>query len=367
MNLRAGLPSLHESSIDAMQALVIAVVAVAILRAFYSAFSSTWPESYFGGSAGIDPVISRTPVRYLAFRTIPVFIVLYSAGVVADRVGASRLGSILCAWVGYSLWASIPAIWKALSGRQPRIGLATYRVSGFIGTALVAGGTIVAGDRFDVYVPDGRELAFALLIAAATLASGHAARSTMGRRHEASELLRRAREEVSNSLVAPLKKAEFSDPALLLAIAYAEHVNRPPWTRTLERLLLRRGGSYGIMQVQSRRPLTDEASVDLFLAKLEEYPPLKERDWESQRKFLLHHNDDKQFADLATDFHWMLREELRALDDDNDDDGYDDDGSEDTLVFEALVAGMVVGGAGVIVISWAASVVRSFTFQRRGR
>jgi hypothetical protein len=47
-------------------------------------------------------------------------------------------------------------------------------------------------------------------------------------------------------------------------------MQRPPWVRQIERRLgwVMREGSYGLMQVRSRKPLSDIESVDLALSTL---------------------------------------------------------------------------------------------------
>lgn len=217
--------------------------------------------------------------------------------------------AVITVAVGHSLSSSIPAIWSAFRGHRPKLGLASYRAAGLLATVVMAYIVLEIGGRFDYLVPKLSEIVFAFWIAAITLSMGHWARSLMARREDESELLERARREVDRSLLAPLMKSENASPNLLCAIAYAENVNRPPWVRTLERLLLRRGGTYGLMQMKSPRPITDAESVSLFLERLPEYPTLSESpSWEETRSFALYHNDDTQFADLVQSFYSLLEQ-----------------------------------------------------------
>lgn len=296
---------------ELLRALAVAAVGIVVLRAFYRAFSSRWPENYFGGSSGVDPVISQSPLRYLSFRALPVLLVAYAAAVVAERVGSDRVVVVIATWAGYSLTSSIPSIWHALMDGQPKIGLAAYRLGGLMVTGIVSAIAIALGDRFDPYIPSGSEMAFAFWIALATVATAHWGRSLMARRPATGELLARARREVDEELLKPLQDAHHPSVAMLYALAYAEHLNRPGWVRALERALLRRGGSYGLMQMRSERPLTDAESVSRFLELLPSYPKIGDEDeWGDARRFFLHHNADADFADLALEFYWALREEL---------------------------------------------------------
>lgn len=299
--------------IATLTAVLIAIVGVVSLRAFYRAFESLWPENYFGGATGVDPVVSKTPLRYVAFRSLPVLVVAYSCGVAAERLDAPRSLALVMVWVGYSAVSSVPAIWNALVGLDtPKLGLATYRVAGMITTTLAVLLAWLLGDRFDSYVPEGTEVAFAFWIAAATIATGHWSRSLMARHEDPKSLLDRARREVDESLLLPLLDAGHPYPSMLYALAYAEHLNRPRWVRAMERILLRNGGTYGLMQMRSPRPLTDAESVSLFLERLPSYPHISEGDYwgEDVRAFFLFHNDDAQLADLAQTLHSMLRSEF---------------------------------------------------------
>lgn len=79
---------LPSSTTVSIEAIGVGVGGVLVLRAFYQVFSSQWPENYFGGAHGVDPVVSRSPIRYLGFRSIPVFLAAFASGVLAARFGA---------------------------------------------------------------------------------------------------------------------------------------------------------------------------------------------------------------------------------------------------------------------------------------
>ncbi|WP_147359970.1 hypothetical protein [Clavibacter lycopersici] len=58
--------------------------------------------------------------------------------------------------------------------------------------------------------------------------------------------------------------ASGADPILIRAILFAEVIQRPRWVRNLEKWSwwIRRRGTYGVMQVAGRRPVTDYDSID---------------------------------------------------------------------------------------------------------
>lgn len=102
-----------------------------------------------------------------------------------------------------------------------------------------------------------------------------------------------------------------ADPAAVEAVALAEELNRPRWARRLERVLVPRAATYGLMQVRADRPLSDLESVELYLADLRAaggYPALDDSHLHL-RDFFLAHNDDTNFADLATRLYWEIRKD----------------------------------------------------------
>lgn len=284
-----------------------------LLRAFYSAFASEWPGKYFGNTStgAVDPVISRTPWRYLVFRLGPVFLVAVAAGVTADRLGAPRSTALVATVAAHALSGLVPAAFTAITATPRRLGLAAYHLIALGGCVVVAFVGLAIGGRGDRYFPTGVEVAYGFWVALAVFAVGHLGRSLTGKAPKDEALLARARAEVPTHLILPLVNAKSGHPLALVAIAYAEHLNRPQWVRRLERTVGIRGGTYGIMQVRAPRPITDSDSVEMFLQRLPGYPPLSaEPSWDELRTFFLHHNDDSAFADLAMNLYWLMHHEF---------------------------------------------------------
>lgn len=287
--------------------LAVAASAAIMLRTFYAEFESRWPEHYFGGDNGVDPVVSRTPLRYLVFRLAPVLAALVVAGVVGSRLGESRWIVIVYGAALHLLGGPIRGLVRSLMAAPPRFGLATYRAAGILAVILATGVALWIDDRADDLVPTLDEFATAIWTGVAVVALSRLARSLTARQPNADELLRRAREDLDPSLLQRLADNERYAVAYQ-AIAYAEHLNRPAWVRRIERFVLRRGGSYGLMQTTSPRPLTDDESVSVFLERAAAYPALSEDPDAGQlREFFLAHNDDGVFADLAVALYWELR------------------------------------------------------------
>jgi hypothetical protein len=299
-------------SLEALRGLALAALVVAtfvvILRAFYAAFESQWPQHYFGGTRSVDPVISRTLFRYVAFRSGPVLLASIAAGAVAARLNLPRAPLVIAVVTVHALTGSGVGLVLALRESRPKIALAAYRLLAILVCAAAAVTALLIGDRADPYIPSGEEVASAFWVALAVFAVAHVGRSLTARKPDVPTLLARATREVPTELTQQLMESPITYPQAAVAIAYAEHLNRPTWARQLERLLKPRNGTYGLMQMSSRKSLSDQESVDLFIERLPDYPEISEEEQaDDVRAFFLHHNDDTAFADLAEQFFWLLQ------------------------------------------------------------
>jgi len=292
----------------------VALGATFALRGFYGAFHSRWPEQYFGGERGVDPVVSRSPWRYGAFRLVPVFVVLSAAGTVAARLGESRSTAIIAAVTVYVVQGPGRMAVRDWHATPRRVGLVAYRVGTVLGCVCVASVAVMVGDKVDRFVPDLDEFTMSIWAAVAVVAVAQVALSMSapaGSRNPGRSVAR-ARADIDPGLLVLLRDADVADPAALEAVALVEQLNRPGWVRRLERVLVRGHGTYGLMQVTSDRAVSDHDSVIAFVKWAEQVPAAvwpAEGEYDAPRRFFLAHNDDTQFANLATELYWELRNE----------------------------------------------------------
>lgn len=300
-----------------LELLVVAMGATLALRAFYAAFHARWPENYFGGEEGVDPVVSRSIWRYATFRLVPAAVVFAAAGTVATRLGESRPLSIGLTASVYIILGPAHALLRDWRARPRRVGLVVYRAASVIGCLAIAVVVAFAGGAFDRFVPDEDEFVGAVWIAVAVVALAQFARSLAAPEfsHNRQRLLARARAEVDPALLDMLRREDGRDPAGFEAVALAEQLNRPAWVRRLERTLMRADGSYGLMQMTSERPISDADSVLAFLEWADRLPDTlwPAESFEAPRDFFLTHNPDTQFANLATNLYWAIRDEAIAF------------------------------------------------------
>ena len=94
------------------------------------------------------------------------------------------------------------------------------------------------------------------------------------------------------------------DPDLVETVILIEAIQRPRWFRRLEFMkgIIFRKGTYGIMQVQSPRPIRDRTSIDKALqTHRAAFKPREAegRSYNSISEQLRSYNRSQQFLDLA--------------------------------------------------------------------
>jgi len=127
--------------------------------------------------------------------------------------------------------------------------------------------------------------------------------------------MRRADKETRTltPLALSLSEETNTDSALVLAILYTENLQRPRWFRRLERAkgkILRRG-TYGVMQITSDHPISDEESIRLALADRlqgQQVKPDNSNCYDSSdlERVLRDYNNSDEFIRLASQFYALL-------------------------------------------------------------
>lgn len=241
-----------------------------ILWLFYSAVRTQWPENYVTASRDYGTVVNRTSGRYLLFRTVPAYCAALVVATTVNRFGGEGMISVL---VGAGYYTCITQLrhvvntWrKVYSHRRLPILLVSVAAAFCILISAALGGLgpgplVAVVPPIDEFFKSFWTTILLALIAAAVFRYS---------RHQLSvaELVRRSRLEVGDSLLKFARNAarQFdAEPTLVEAILLTENLERPRWVRRLEELKapLTTRGSYGIMQVQATRPLSDELSIHL--------------------------------------------------------------------------------------------------------
>ena len=228
-----------------------------------------------------DPIITRSIGHYFAYRSVPVFVCSTFLVVSLDRGKARGIAGISAgamAVVATCITHLVTTNGRAFLGlrrfpRGRRIGLLLLYLST---TALtIASAGLAIGLRRDLspLVPKASEISLAAwtAIAVAVLAGWVLEASAGGQLSEAT-VEKSARELPQAALRMLWLKSRETDTEFRLALAVAifENMQRPAWVRSIERRTgwLMGEGTFGLMQVRAKRPLSDIESVEIALETL---------------------------------------------------------------------------------------------------
>lgn len=309
-----------------VEAAVVVAAGVVFLWMFYVAMRVDWPEQYFATTDFTAYAISASPIRYAIFRFAPAFITCLVVAVTLDRRaspytftstmlvagihGVSTLGVALIAWARSD---------KKQRHRRASIALIrSVALVGVLGVALLAAAT---RSQLSFVVPEIRDLGTTLWTAGLA-AIGGAFVVQYSRSHglEEGNLVNRALNSLPTKFIAVAVDAAASanaDEVLVLAVMAVENLQRPPWFRQLERWKSRvfRDGTYGIMQVSSRKALSDEESIRLAVAErfasVNVRTPKGDLDYEALKRFASHYNGVSTYVSTLSTAYYAARA-LRA-------------------------------------------------------
>ena len=245
------------------------------MRLFYTAVRIEWPSNYLTAQDAAGLIVRRSVQRYLLFVLGPVYLASLLMATVAMREGSHGLLVGLTIGLLHGIRHSGYRI-RATLAEQPDSRLRTRGVL-LHGTLLLLSliAALLGGlgpGPFDFVVPPLEEffIAFwtvALLAVVGVIVinktkypSSVEDLSAIAMREAPSDLVNYAREKANEAGV---------DVRLVLAILYAENLQRPAWFRRLERIKGKvfRRGSYGIMQVSAVRPISDTESIDIAISQ----------------------------------------------------------------------------------------------------
>lgn len=289
---------------DLIASLGLSLAGCVGLQAFYKAFETTWPERYYDGVHGADPLVSRSSYRYAAFRIGPLLLALAVVGTTAHRLDLDRGFVAWTTTLAYASWGPGRRAIEALVHRPLMLGVAIHRFGTTFGLLLAGLLYGFVGGHLDRLVPNGKDTVLAAWIALFVFMFGRLSASVPARRPNIDELVRRGVLEIPDELMTLLDEADSGKA--FRSVAIAENVNRPAWVRRFERLLLRRNGSYGLMQVHSKRPISDEESVSRFIKKHECFAGRQDWDADELEKLFRKHNPSEEFLSLATEVYWRV-------------------------------------------------------------
>ncbi len=264
-------------------------------------------------------IVNRTLLRYAAFALGPPYTVALLVGTTVERAGGLAMTVAVLIGVFQICYLRVHETYRTLrynhtAMRMPTVVTEVVLAVGALAVAVLGGlGPGPAG----FVVPPVDELfkslwgtIFVAVVAAIVIAKTRV-QLDIGR------LVQRSRQEVGPRLQKFARTEAVkagADPNLVETILLTENLQRPEWFRQLERIKGRLfpRGSYGVMQVSSDKPISDEDSI---IKAVDEHLHGSRvtigshggPDYESLRKTLTAYNSDKVFVDLAIKIFWQVQ------------------------------------------------------------
>lgn len=298
--------------------LLIGAAGAALLEMVYRTISSEWPEAYASARTLWESQARRRPIPYLIFRTLPTFTVALLAFVTSDRLSLPLWPTAIAFTVVYMLIRPVRGLVDAARGYDARgPALLLMQVCNFLlflGTSFVA---LWSSDDLAFLVPQPTEVVFALWTAVFVAVAGVGLRSVWRTEPlSSSDCIEAARADCGEDLweTIALEAARTQcDPALMQAIVAAEISQRPRWVRNMERMVHRftRRGTYGVAQMSSESPVSDEESIRLLCESFAGYEPVEDPignlDSVALRKRLREHNSNGWFLKRVPALYFYLK------------------------------------------------------------
>jgi len=266
-----------------------------------------------GFTSFIDPIERRSMTRWLAFRSAPVFLSSLFLSATATRWGQNSLAAIVVMSsthivTTYARPVVVGIRVRALPAQRVSFWLLSVVLivfSNLIGLAL--------SDIADPLIPSASESvrvlwtgAFAAIVAGAVV-------KLMSRDEGTFKfvLFERSRSEIPEALFvhAATEARRFAaDQSLVIAVMIVENLQRPKWLRRLENAFgrFRSSGTYGVMQVQAEKPITDEQSITFAIEKFFTGTEISspENSWEKNERlqpFISRFNSNPIFKSLVSE------------------------------------------------------------------
>lgn len=296
-------------SFNAMAAIAVSLY---LLWLLYRMLEIRWPNFYFSLSDSASLYVSISLQRFVLFRMFPIMIVtLPILGTIAKN-SPSNFIIILGILIGLShaVMTNGIAIVKLVRGSSD---IATYfNKANQILLHLIVLCLSTAGGGLSGYIA-GTDLGQSITPSLAgmvdniwstvlVLVIGVYYYKDFNRGVNEDEFILKVSKSISENTKLKIKEScamHEADYPLTLSVCIAESIQRPKWVRTLEAVkgLVIKRGTYGIMQVRSDKPLSDDESIQIAISQhlartsLMEYP--------EKEVTIRRYNGDQRYIDLV--------------------------------------------------------------------
>lgn len=258
--------------------LLVVALGIGVLLAWFSLSKSMWPEKYFGNADIIAKTMNLRLKDYLIFRYLPVFTVSFLFSLVLQK--NTHFPWYLVSFIGifHAILITVPAIYFNILKRNNKIIVLNKQVLLILHFLTIFLSSSVS--LFACYLAQSSVLqklapslegvrdniwsvifvGFVLYFLDRNVIKIERHPFTV-KVENSFKMIKQYHEHIVNAAI-----KNNIDPRLLISIAVLENINRPPWIRNMEKFLWKlkilRSGTVGVMQVKSKKFLSNEESID---------------------------------------------------------------------------------------------------------
>lgn len=292
-----------------------------VLRIFYKSFKNKWPEQYFSTTDYTSRAISISPRRYLAFRLLPSLVINLLFISILNKyypvcIFISLISSFLFSLSTYGL-AIFRILIKSkknhtLFNKYAQISSHLFSIISTSIFGLVGGilGTLTIIQKITPSIEGIVDNLWSSLLA--VLLAGYLITLYQKEDKHCGSIYINSLKEIDNNLITLIiseSKKYSINPLISLSICIVENIQRPKWLRKLEKFKSNfiKEGTYGIMQIKSKKYITDSESVKLFMKSISRIKVgvengMEQRyiDYELIKKVAKLHNPDRIYIEEVT-------------------------------------------------------------------
>jgi hypothetical protein len=296
------------------------LLSVIIIRLFYLAFRNTWPEFYFAVSDYTSLFISVSPIRYFSFTLLPTIIISSFILSFFQRYFQIKNLELIGLSIGliHSLVTNGIAFWKLLTKNKSvttffnlNFQMAMHVFTIVMITLCGYLGGYLGKQKFLIpFIPTWAVIdnIWAALFSSILTVFFY----KIYRNEYISEdiIIEKSKNSLTAELVQHLNSTCVKFHAkkdIVMAVCITENIQRPLWVRKLEMIksIFFKSGTYGIMQVQSKKYINDFESLDLAVEKHFKDTETIVSDDELTSLFSKYNNDSKFLHFVTASYYYL--------------------------------------------------------------
>lgn len=264
---------------------VLVLLTVYLMNKAYQYYKINWPERYFGVEDKINIFISINPIYYFIFRLAPVIIAIFLTHGFFYASGWKIYNPIILGTLTgfiYSIVNDGTALLDLINGRlgiERFINVTSQYFLHFITIFLLTLSGTLAGllatyTQLHIILPKFEGLIDNIWASFITVLLYFIIKSLINRPEsiDVDELIIKSAKSISRQTelikcIEETSKINSADEILVKAVCISENIQRPKWLRNIENIFgfFKPSGTYGIMQVHSKKPISDIKSIEIAI------------------------------------------------------------------------------------------------------